>query len=102
MPEIIDITPVSSHTSSAPPPMEPPSRWAESKARLRARFIALGVTLALVAIVVIVASVGLIVFFTLLGISALLALRLLIRTWVARARGTWSGGRSGPPARGHR
>ncbi|MEH3052578.1 MAG: hypothetical protein PGN13_01025 [Patulibacter minatonensis] len=82
---VIDITPVSSHTAKAP--VEPPvgdGRVAGGVARLKARLLAFVFALAAVTMTVVAASIGLFVFFVLLGLTVAIITVLVVRSWILR------------------
>lgn len=85
MPEIIDITPVSSHTTGESEPLrherapEPEGRLATGLANLKRRLLIMGFVFGVVAAVAIVVSVGLLIFFALLTAAALLTAWMFVR-----------------------
>lgn len=90
MPTIIDITPVSSRTSTGPTePTEPPkSRFAIAIARLKLRLRVMVLVLAVVAAVAGVLAIGLLIFLVLLGTAAVLSAAMFLRSVFARRPGT--------------
>ena len=87
MPDIIDVTPVSSHTSGESEPVHPPQpegRVATGIATLKRRLLVMAIVLGVIAAVVVVMSVGLLLFFALAAAAAALSVWMYVRSVFGR------------------